>query len=367
MKIYLPGKVRLVLIIFSALLIIACSAGLVSKWLTNNETEIEEIPVYQYQQQAVVDYKVNLVPNDFFQETSLSSELPAYLMSLTDSINTVLNYNFEAEDNLDYQGQYSITGTARAYVRLDKDREVVIWTKKYTYTPDTKFSGSDKNINLTNDVKIPLQSYVQELKQLEQATRFSASRADLEVNYVINLKGSNEHGNIEEKLNPKLVIPIKGNTFMVEGKLKDQKNGAITVEQIKPANKMEGMAGYMGIGIFGLLLLGSVLIFSVNAPEPTPQEKLLKELFRRHGERIVNLNKMPSTSFDVIKVDDFEDMVKIADEIEKPIFCYQGDNCGCIFSIFDEPYLFQYQLEALDESSKVFDPDVDLGNAGLQL
>ncbi|NLB88406.1 MAG: DUF5305 domain-containing protein, partial [Syntrophomonadaceae bacterium] len=330
MKIYLPRKVRLALIIFSALLLIACGAGLVSKWLTNNEMETEEIPVYQYQQQAVVDYKVNLLPNSFFQEASLSSEQPAYLMSLTDSIDTILNYSFTAQKNLEYEGQYSITGTVKAYARLDKDREVVVWQKDYIYLPDTSFSGNDKIINLTNNVNIPLQSYVQELKQFEETTRFSSSRADIEINYVINLKGSNEHGNIEEKLNPTMVIPLKGSMFMVGGKLKDSQDGAITVTQTKPVeNQMEGMAGNIVIGLLGLLMLGIVAIFTVNAPEPTPQEKLLKELFRRHGERIVTLYQMPVTSFDVIKIDNFEDMVKIADEIEKIIFYYQDDSSGC--------------------------------------
>ena len=142
---------------------------MVSSLLSSNKTETEEIPVYQYQQQAVVDYKVNLLPNSFYQEEALGSEQPAYLMSLTDSIDTILNYNFESEKSLDYEGQYSITGAVKAYTRLDKDHEVVMWQKDYVYVSNTKFSGNDKIISFTDSVNVPMQSYVQDLKQFEEA------------------------------------------------------------------------------------------------------------------------------------------------------------------------------------------------------
>lgn len=363
MKIYVTRMVRISLLGILTLLLFASVIGVVWNTFFVDRSVTEELAVYQYQQQAVVDYNVNLLPNGFFTETSLSSEQPAYLTALTDSIDAVLNYTFEGEKPLKYQGQYDIKGAIIAYTQFEREEEIVVWKKDLEYYPPINFSGQDSKISLSQTVNIPLNSYIQYVRLLEEATKFNPTRVELVVNYGIDLTGENEYGKINEQVNPTMVIPLKGSAFTVGGNLNESNEGAITVKETKPVeNKMEDNYIYIGLGLFCLLLLGIIIVFTTNAPELSRQEKLLKELLRKHGERIVAFNKMPATTGDVINLDSFDDMVKIADEIEKPIFYYQDGLRDWVFTILDEPYVFQYQLEALDESSNFFDPDIDLKN-----
>ncbi|HZJ84213.1 MAG TPA: DUF5305 family protein [Syntrophomonadaceae bacterium] len=350
MKINLPKGIRIVLLFVFTVLFLLCGAIYFGQFLINQDAEMEEISLYKYQQTATVDYKVNLRPNDFFVNPTLDAEQAAYLIALTESMDTSLNYKFEAKEVLDYVGQYNIMGTLRVYARLDKDHEVVVWQRDYLYSPNIDFSGNDNMINLSDNVNIPIQEYAQNISSLEEATKFSASRADLEINYTINLEGHNGYGDIQESLNPTLIIPLKGNIFTVGGKAMDSRDGAITISQpVTNANKWGNDLAYLAIGLLALILLGAVKLFTISAPELSRKEKLLKELMRKYGARIVALQHLSANLGDAISLENFDDMVKVADELGKPIF-YQKDRLKeHLFIIFAEPHNFQYSLEVGQE------------------
>ncbi len=65
------------------------SAGWTAWWYQQEETKVEEVPIFSHEHTASVDYRVYFHPNEFFPETVSAPPGLAYITLLTDYINTV--------------------------------------------------------------------------------------------------------------------------------------------------------------------------------------------------------------------------------------------------------------------------------------
>jgi len=74
----------------------------------------------------------------------------------------------------------------------------------------------------------------------------------------------------------------------------------------------------------------------------------MKEIFKKHGERLVALsNDTVLSGSSIYPVKTLEDLIKIADELSKPVL-YQAEGPESklpVFYVLDEPKIYSYQLE----------------------
>ena len=89
-----------------------------------------------------------------------------------------------------------------------------------------------------------------------------------------------------------------------------------------------------------LLILSLLfLLFFTRGTEPDAHEKLLNQIFKKHGDRMVALISEVSRSYEFqYEVKSIEDLVRISDEVEKPVlYQYQDDRNGiCRFYVLLE-------------------------------
>lgn len=326
----LPEGTRKILIAFCLLSILGTAGGAVWYFLKPLQHE-EEIPVQTYDQKAQVDYKVFFLPNPLFPVKSAGPG-QAYIIPLTQNVQTQLSYRFSGPNEVENKGQYQVLATITGYVVDDKGEEQVklkAWERSNVLVPPTPFASSNGSVEIKKIVPVDVRSYAAFADHVAEQTKFSADIVELSLHYKINSTAASPSGESKEQLAPVVVIPLEGNTFTVAGKLTDQKEGAITSsEMVMDKGVMAGRVACSALVLLFTLLLVWITLGTVQAVED-PIEKELREIMKKHGMRIAAVvGTIPVESRDaVLTVNSFSDLLTIADELARPIL-YESVSTG---------------------------------------
>ncbi|MFZ7104352.1 MAG: DUF5305 family protein [Peptococcaceae bacterium] len=306
----------------------------------------EEIIDYAYTQKADVNYRVYLNPNPIYTETSLGSG-NFYLTPFISNINTFFTYQFTGDKPVNYQGEYGIKAYLKGVIR-DREELITVWSKEYELLPPADFSGRDKTVSLEREISLDFQNYNNFVEQFFEDTNI-ATEALLQVEWQVKITadaGGKEL--ITEELCPTLVMPLVTSYFQITGEPTLEKQGAIarTVQRELPPDKGKVYALGCGAGIALTALI--LLLFFTKVPVIDPLVKSRKEIFKKHGDRLVALaDGVIIDAAGMMPVKTLEDLVLIADEISKPVM-YRDDSAEerkITFYVLDEPQIFSYELQ----------------------
>lgn len=348
MIVSLNGRLRSGIILFLLLILAGFLAGLIWNNFLRPAVVTEKVIVYSYQQAANIDYQVNLLPNNFFTEAALGPG-QAYITSLADTLQTQMEYNLVGEKSADITGTYQVNGSLVAYSEIGKDTEMEVWRRDLSFLEPQTFAISDNKVHVRKTISIPVSSYAVFANAVQEATKFSPSRLELKIDYLIKVQGKTEAGNFTDELQPTLIIPLQGKVFSVQGELSPEKEGAIETDTTRPAEGIQTTNIGLGIALLltALLCIGFLMLTRKADKHLSPEERQLVHILRHHGERVVTLaGSSPTAKLDqILLVDDFEDLVKAADEIEQPILHEVDDIQGKHnFYVVSSPYIYRYSL-----------------------
>ena len=348
MIVSLNGKLRSGIILFLLLILAACVAGLVWNNFVRPAEVTEKVKVYSYQQAANIDYQVNLLPNNFFAETALGPG-QAYITSLADTVQTQMQYNLVGEKPADITGTYQIDGSLVDYSEIGKDTEMEVWRRDFSFLGPQTFAANDNKIHIQEATSIPVNTYAFFANAVQEATKFSPSRLELRIDYLVKVQGKTDVGDFTDELNPTLIIPLQGKVFSVQGELSPEKEGAIEAEATRLVEGIQITNIWLGIALLlaALLCIGFLMLTRTTDKHLSTEEKQLAQILRRHGERVVTLAGSSPTakSNQILLVHDFEDLVKAADEIEQPILHEVNEIQGKHnFYVVSRPYIYSYSL-----------------------
>lgn len=358
----IPVATRLALIITLAALLLLAAGYTAGRFLQPGQTQVQ-IPIYNGSHKAQVDYRVILEPNAFFADESAGPG-QAYLVPLTQSVESTLNYRFEGEAPAELSGEYRVTAVLTGYVMkevsggqaMGQKQRIKVWEKSSDLLPPTPFNTRDKAFAIQQTVPIMLKDYVNFVDGLKQALRVSVDQVELVVYYRINVSAQTPGGVVESQLTPFLVIPVKDSTFMVGGSLSDQKACTINEDNSVP---VPGLKQARAIGAaFSLLLLLALLgvLKMTRAEQASPSRKELLAIVKKHGNRMAELQGvLPNLERHLLEVTSFEDLVKVADESGQPIL-YENVHTGWHrFFVVGDSFTYGYSVQ-VDESREEIPP-----------
>jgi hypothetical protein len=209
-----------------------------------------------------------------------------------------------------------------------------------------------KDVFLREEVILPFSEYVALANSIRETTGFTPQKLNLRVNYNVELVADTPEGVIEETATPELIVPLSGNVFTVGGSLEDSRTGGIPATRQEPVPYFE--EARTGFALLSSLLVLFLLIFiqvTVGREERNNFiKKKLSRILKQHQDRIVKCAEaIPSPGHgNILEVASFDDLLKIADELGKPIFYQNGqsgvNNYEFLFSVFSEQYTYRYHL-----------------------
>lgn len=361
MKKKINKNFRITLICITVILSVIFS-GLIYKEVMHPNLKEEKIALYSYKNNAMVNYKVFLIPNIVFANQALD-EGGEYISSLVDYVQTTFIYEFSGDSPVDVKGNFGVVAVVEGFVeRLDgaagqETKSKTVWKKEFVLVPKTNFQSKEKSFSLKQDIPLKLADYDYLVKSINEVIKVNTN-SKLTVSMNVEFKGDTDKGLIEEKISPSVTIPLNTNLFNIsKGEIQDKPGAIEETKQVSvPVNKNKVIVFSVLVGFSIISML--FLIYYTLGIVKDPFYKQLDYIFKKHGSRLVALNgEIPYEPEKQNKVKTIDDLVRIADEIGKPImykhspnaeeitlFCVFDNNCSYVFDLKD--YLKAIDIEA---------------------
>lgn len=350
MKLTLYKKQKITFISIFLLLIILV-AVLIYKTISNPGFEDKKVQLYSYNYKSQIDYNVYLKQNNLYKENYLD-EGKIYITEFIDYIDASLKYEFTGEKAVNIKGEYNIIAKINAFTG-EGEELINIWERDFPIKQHIRFNTKDGKVLISERVKLNLSDYNSFVKEIKNTSKINCN-TDLTLIININLTGTTVNGTIEKTISPSLIIPLDVDMFEITKEdVVDETEAIEEVKQVqKPINR-KFIIIYGIIIIFLIIALIILIFFTKLACDKNPFEKELLRIFKKYGDRLVALNSDINIT-NSKNVKSIEDLVKIADEIERPIVYKYCENYKEInkFYVSDANEIFILDLEYLNNSEQ---------------
>jgi hypothetical protein len=312
---------RIGIIIILAILL--ADAALIANELLKEETVEKKQVTAAFINTPGITYKVYLKPNILYNDNVLPED-QGYFSNIIDYISVTIQNKYSGGDGAEFKGDYSIIGEISGWE--PGEEPVPAWTKRFGIVSKKTFNTTDRELVLSQSANIDFNHFSTFAAQVDELTGYDTAQS-LKVAMVVNYTVTTKDGEVTETLQPAIVIPLGQSYFKIQKNALEEKKSEIF--SITKENAPVDMVRTILLSTVGLLCL-IVLIVLIKATEPTLgdiRRKRIRKLLKSYGKRLVAVaDELVGDSAPVCRVHSMDDMVKISDEIERPIFyVYKND------------------------------------------
>jgi hypothetical protein len=297
--------------------------------------------VFEYEQNAKIDYTVGLHPNPLFDSDELGPGI-AYFLNLITDIRVHATYSLRTDRPIPVECVYRLTGTLRAYDTNTKEG-VVIWSRPYTLIEDKTTHAEGGQVTLGETVAVDVHSYLPVLAQIEELTEVKPARAVLTLEW--HTRALTAEGiPIGEGTVTTLEIPIGAKCFTIAGEPAAKDEGSFTVADVRtdPRVIAERRTWMIGSVVSAALLWCFVTFTTVSLTEKKVQAE--NAALKKAGSRLARSLTPEPPGEKVIDMCSIDDLLRVADELGKPVVLIaQGEEDGAnLFFVIDGETRYQY-------------------------
>lgn len=305
----------------------------------------QKYTLYSYDNSAKVNYEVFLIPNQLYSEKSLK-EGKVYITSFVDYLDTNFTYEYNSEIAGKVNGKYNVSAVLEGYLEDEKGSKT-LWKKEYELLPEKNFNGNDKIVTVQSKIPVNIKEYNAFVEKISEATGFNCNTR-LTIMWNTEIEVKTDKKTINEKLTPTIEIPLNTKYFEIKGNLTDEKKG--TAEETRKVisstyNKKISIYGTVaGLCVVMLLFL---IFLTTKMPELNLISKRRNKIFKEHGSRMVaSYNDFADFKANIIEVFSIDDLVRIADDIGRPILYKNSGKTDEInnFYVIDEGNIYMLDI-----------------------
>jgi hypothetical protein len=241
---------------------------------------------------------------------------PVIPYQLVDRMETSYHYDFRSSRPVtDLYEEVTVTAT------LDNPE---LWNKSFVLVPSTRQEG-----NFKVDFPVDIVYLNELLTAIRTETGTSGEAYSLVIEAFVHVTAHTDYGPIDEVFTQTLSTELGGGTLIWNEELEMTQEGAITTTHIIPNPNR-----YLGLSVDGVkktsLILGliflaifiaSLVFYNQTKPTELPLfEKEALSIGKKYADRIAQASSQtPVASEKIISLGSIEDLVKVADELGKPI------------------------------------------------
>lgn len=342
-KVKMHSKLKYILLASSLILFIILLFSYQQE-TTNLETKTIETVELNYKIKPTLNYTVLVNPNPVYDTTELS-ENGIYISAYVNQINVSFANLFDLSSSCVISGDYSISATMES--KLNSSDVKSLWKKEYELVPKQEFKVEDNNFNLDKNIVIDYNNFNTISDTLKEVTEISSNNT-LKVSMLINYTISTPSGDIVESINPKFSLPLGQKYFSIEKLELEERSDEIVSKEIQnvPVNESKVFLIKL-LMVFIILLIIFLLIFTKPFTSDDLYEIKIKKIFGAYAQRLVAVENTLDFINDNTSVKTIEDLVKIADELNKPIIYRYNKEFSKIneFHVFDNDISYTYTVE----------------------
>jgi len=174
----------------------------------------------------------------------------------------------------------------------------------------------------------------------------------------IDITAKTNNGTIYDSFVPSLNIPLRTNIIEINGNenLTQYESGVLEeTQEIFQQTSIE-QSIYWGLAAVVFLVVLAAFIMFTKSDKATisKTQKQAKKILKKYGEWIVETTSKPIDAANMISVKTMDDLVKISEELGKPIIHYNPENPNDehhIFYVLDDPTVYEYILHSKKDQS----------------
>ena len=311
------------------------------------KTDKTKEEIYSYTNKFNYDYKVNLLENKYIDKETLGMNESAYITDLMDNIDINLNYNYLSDKKSTIKYTYNIKAILNGVYTKDGEEQKV-WNKEQVLKEKTENTTIDKNFEIKEKLLLNLKEQNQLVKDFEQEIAISI---DATYNLILEVQTDTEIDGQQVNNNYISTVSIdlgkKTTTIKGENNKSDTQYVSQEIEQ-----KSETSTFTKIIGV--IMLVVSIAIFRYILLKTVPMNKTRNE-FRLELNRILRLcqdkivqvsSNLEVDTTNVIDVKDFGEIVKVSEELFKPILYWISPrDTEAWFTVMSHGVTYRYILK----------------------
>lgn len=299
---------------------------------------------YSYKYTPQVTYTVGAMPCELYAKDRLQPD-QYYLLKYIDKIYPVFSFDIQGSSVAPITVDYQIVAQVRGYVMKDQEQQI-IWQKESVLVPQSTLQVEADHLQKEHTLVIDLNSYK---KFIETIFEDTGIKTDVELCVKIlgklNIEGQGEP--IEVPIDTSMLIPLEKNYFQITRQGQNVKEEEIRERFSENGLQLRYMIGAamtvctLGIGVF------VVIARAGDYTEQEIRERRLKKIVRMYGSHFIEADHLGHYPEDYIyKLRRIEDLIKIAEEREEPIFYLntQGISQEVCFFIIAKERLYVYEF-----------------------
>jgi len=315
--------------------------------ITANKVIREEQVLYQYTCQPKVEYNVHIHENTVYEGT-VQGEGIDYSKLLLDYIEVKFGTEFQGSKEAEVELVYRTTAKVIGY-KNDAESKVVNWSKTYPLTEETNVLNQDGYFNEEFNINLRLEDY--EAFAIEAST---VTGMELSSEVLVSMEGNlfikSENGELSTPISATITIPLLQDVFSINKESTPSISDSITI-----FNDIPIVTNRNNIILFSILIFASitgiiVIVLVTEAPNSYDILKAkAKKLIKNYGSRMIALlNKTEHDYLQTYELNSMEDLIKVADEIQRPIY-YLRDEIDIIqdymLHVVDGDNLYTYRFD----------------------
>lgn len=308
-----------------------------------------------YIEHGSVDYRVELKPNEFYEEQWLDDG-QAYVASLINSVAADFRYKLNmAADDVDYQYSYSIEAQLEV---LDKTAWEPLFMPVYELVPEKTLTAESGNeLTVYEQVTIDYDIYNDLANRFISTYDLTDVQSTLVVSmnlYVLSECDAFEQ-NSENSYTMTLRIPLTTKTVDIEMTssvaTEESKVLACSAAINRNVFKVIGIvAGILSVLLAAFLVAYAYLTRNHDINYSIKVKKLLSN-YRSYIQKITN--EFDKTGYQLLFIDSFNEMLYIRDTLQSPILMSENQDRTCTQFLIPTNtkllYVFEIRVEDYDE------------------
>lgn len=326
MKFKLSSRHKWIFVAIMQMILVLSVIALIQTIGKKRYQEIEEVK-YNYSNHLNVNYEVNMIENPIFNTKTLSEGM-VYSKKLIEDITIKFKNDFSSSEACLKEMEYRVYGVVRGTGNIT-GKTTDYWKKKYPYKEKKLHKFLDADVTKEESVTIDLEPYNSFARQAYEATGYSVCEV-LDVILEGNIRIHSQYGDATVPLNAKVSIPLREQAFTISKESEGERKNSIS-EYKKAIIKVDQRKVKISIltMVMSVLFTLFCLVFTVKPTKSDCMCQCVKRIFKNYGSRLIGIKFFPQIEYQrTYQVVSIEDLIKTADEIQKPI-CYQMDEMKC--------------------------------------
>jgi hypothetical protein len=300
----------------------------------------QKIVTYEYTQNGIFDFTVNLKNNSWSNKTTIKPGEEIIFKKIVDGINVSLIYIYQANEIAENNGEYLFI----ANVKTDQ------WEKDYIIISKTNFYSDKNNAGFTINFPIDITYYENIVNEIDNQLGIKSNNPTLNLKCNVIMSSITSKGVINESFSPSITILLGKNTLEFENNLVQSQKGALTEEkQVFLQNVIDKRNILLASLVIFISILFVFMIATKNDNKKYSMEKSLNKIKKKYEKWIIESDKIPLfNTIKTVSVKSINDLIKTSVEMGKPVIHYRqlsNPKEFHVFYIFDESITYEYVLK----------------------